>query len=241
MEIEDLRKKPLPIPAEIAEALDARKITSVAFASKNRILSDPELQREVGYKRMEDGTYLVSMICPMPGITPEMMAWWFWWHPQAGERYRLWFPGEHYGISYARKDRDYFRQNTQPAFRSNTQFPTERIGDLKMPLRIDFVSPEEFGFSKDIMDKNDIPLIVCGHVGAFKGLIWHTEMAHIFQRTDHGLLLISRFWIGQTLKNPVLRKRILTDKTARGMAEHCCIEYRNLVEILPALYAKAKG
>ncbi|MDE5995689.1 MAG: hypothetical protein K2G56_02095 [Eubacterium sp.] len=34
----------------------------------------------------------------------------------------------------------------------------------------------------------------------------------------------------------MLRKIILTDETAKGMAEHCCIEYRNLVEILPRLY-----
>ena len=88
------------------------------------------------------------------------------------------------------------------------------------------------------MEKNQIPLIVCGHVGAFRGLIWHTEMAHIFKQTDDGLFLSSRFWIGKTLTNPLLRKAILTEETARGMAEHCCVEYRNLAEILPDLYAK---
>ena len=239
MSIKELMRKPLPqMPPEIAEALARNEITSTSFWEKNRILADPALQREVGYRRLDDGTYLVSMICPMPNITPEMIEWWFWWHPQADERYQVWFPNEHYGISYGKRNSDYFRQNTRPEFQNNTQYPTERIGDMKMPLRIDFVSPEEFGFSREIMEQNHIPLIVCGHVGAFKGLIRHTEMAHIFKKTDDGLLLISRFWIGQTLKNPLLRKLILTDKTAGGMAEHCCIEYRNLVEILPVLYAK---
>lgn len=185
---------------------------------------------------MEDGTYLVSMTCPMPGITAEMIQWWFWWHPQASERYRLWYPGEHIGISYDQKDREYFCQPRVPAFKANTHYPIEQIGGIRMPLRIDFVAPEEFGFSRNLMDHNRIPLIVCGHVGAFKGLLWHTEMAHIFKETDDGLLLISRFWIGQTLKSPLLRKLILTDKTARGMAEHCCVEYRNLAEILPVLH-----
>ena len=109
-----------------------------------------------------------------------------------------------------------------------------------MPLRIDFVTPEEFGFSKPVMEENNIPLIVCGHVGAFKGLIWHTEMAHIFKQTEDGLFMISRFWLGKTMKNPLLRKLIMTDDMARGMAEHCCIEYRNLYEILPELYAENK-
>lgn len=37
---------------------------------------------------------------------------------------------------------------------------------------------------------------------------------------------------------PWLRKKIVTDGMAKGMAEHCCIEYRNLQEILPVLYGK---
>ena len=238
MEMNALRNKPLPqMPSEIINALVKNKITKTPFARKNDILSNAALQAEVGYTKMDNGTYLVSMVCPMPGITPDMIEWWFWWHPQADERYQVWFPNEHINISYSKKDDAYFNQKDRPVFRRNTQYPTEKIGDLKMPLRIDFVEPEEFGFSADLMSENNIPLIVCGHVGAFKGLIRHTEMAHIFQKTDHGLLLISRFWIGETLRDPILRKLILTDKTAKGMAEHCCIEYRNLVEILPALYA----
>lgn len=239
MVLKELMEKPLPrIPEDIAEKIENKGMVSLTgFDNKNDILSNKELQGEIGYSRFENGSYIVSMICPMPNITPKMIEWWFWWHPQKDERYQVWFPKEHYGISYDKKDGDYFNQDNQPVFRNNSQYPTERIGGMKMPLRIDFVEPTEFGFSKEVMQKNEIPLIVCGHVGAYKGLIWHTEMAHIFRKTDDGLLLISRFWIGKTLKNPILRKVILTDETAKGMAEHCCVEYRNLVEILPCLYA----
>lgn len=61
---------------------------------------------------------------------------------------------------------------------------------MKIPLRIDFVTPEEFGFSKSIMEENDIPLIVCGHVGALKGLVMHTEMAHFYtiRRQKYGVV-----------------------------------------------------
>ena len=86
------------------------------------------------------------------------------------------------------------------------------------------------------MRENGFPLIVCGHVGAVYGLVSHTEMAHLFRQTDDGLMLISRFWLGQTLKLPPLRRAMLTDATARGMAAHCCVEYRNLARILPELY-----
>ncbi len=239
MDLTHLTKKPLPqMPPEIAKAISLGRITATPFEAKNDILRKKSVQDEVGFKRLDDGSYLVSMTCPMPGITVEMIEWWFWWHPQADQRYRVWFPGQHYGISFSRKDRDYFAQSSYPGFQKNTQYPTERIGKFKMPLRIDFVSPEEFGFSQDIMRENNIPLIVCGHVGALKGMIWHTEMAHIFRESSQGLLLVSRFWIGQSLKNPLLRKLILNDETARDMAEHCCIEYRNLCEILSELYPK---
>ena len=241
MEIKELLSKPLPkIPSEIAEALCKNEITKTAFECKNDVLSNRDLQNEVGFKKMDDGTYLVSMICPMPNITVEMIEWWFWWHTQEDIRYQVWYPHDHISITYHKKDREFFEQSSVPAFRPNTQCPVERIGGMKMPLRIDFVTPEEFGFSRQSMQENSVPKIVCGHVSAFNGLVKHTEMAHIYKQTEDGLFMISRFWLGKTMKNPLLRKFIITEDMARAMAEHCCIEYRNLCEILPLLYAEYK-
>jgi hypothetical protein len=240
MNINQLMQKQLPkIPDDIAKKINnSNTVTLTEFDSKNDILKSTDLQSEVGYSKFDDGSYIVSMTCPMPNITPQMINWWFWWHPQKDERYQVWFPSEHYSISYAKKDKEYFNQKVLPNFKNNTQYPVERIGKIKMPLAIDFVEPQEFGFSKKLMFENDIPLIVCGHVGAMKGLVYHTEMAHIFKKTDDGLLLISRFWLGKRLKNPLLRKIILTDETAKSMAEHCCVEYRNLAQILPQLFSE---
>lgn len=241
MEIKDLLKKPLPqIPLEIANSLIKNEITKTSFDQKNDILYNVDLQTEIGYVKMDDDSYLVSMLCPMPEITAEMIDWWFWWHPQANERYQVWFPGEHYGIGYSKKHRAYFNQKLCPSFQNNTQYPSEKIGAAKLPLRIDFVTPEEFGFSKQAMEENNVQRIVCGHVGAFNNLVKHTEMAHIFKQTENGLFMISRFWLGKTMKNRLLRKLIITKDMAKGMAEHCCVEYRNLCEILPILYKKYK-
>lgn len=237
MNIKNLMKKKLPqIPDEIKTALRKNKITSTSFEQMNDILKNENLQKEIGYKKMDDGSYLVSMYCPMPNITPEMIKWWFWWHPQANERYQVWFPGKHLGIGYSKKQKEYFGQVSCPEFQPNTQYPLEKIGKTKIPLRIDFVTPEEFGFSKSVMQENDIPLIVCGHVGALRGLVMHTEMAHIFKQTEDGLFMFSRFWLGKTMKNPLLKNLIITEAMAKDMAEHCCVEYRNLCEILPLLY-----
>lgn len=238
--MKELLKKTLPnIPIEISEQIGKSEITKTLFENKNDILTNPELQKEIGYVKMDDGTYLVSMTCPMPEITTDMIEWWFWWHAQDSLRYQVWYPREHVSIKYHKKNKSYFEQPTVPPFAANTHYPVERIGGMKMPLRIDFVAPEDFGFSKSVMNENGVSLIVCGHVGAFN-IIKHTEMAHIFKQTDDGLFLISRFWLGKTMKKKLLRKFIITDEMARGMAEHCCVEYRNLCEILPILYDKNK-
>ena len=238
MDLNDYFSLPLPrVPAEIRAALDTRKpVTLTPFDKKNDILADVRLQREFGFARFVSGDYIVSMPCPMPGVTPEMIRWWFWWHAQDPLRYRVWYPGEHFGISTDKKNSAYFSAPKLPPFQPNTHYPVERIGKLVLPLKIAFVTPEAFGFSAAAMRENDIPLIVCGSVGAAYGLVEHTEMAHIFKRTENGLMLISRFWLGCRLKSPLLRGAMLTDATARGMAEHCCVEYRRLAQILPAIY-----
>ena len=234
--MKELLNKPLPaIPAEIREKLEAPQITLTPIENADEILCHSFLQQEVGYTQFPDGSWMVSMACPMPGITREMIDWWFWWHCQEDLRYQVWFPGDHISIKYHRKDRAYFEQPVMPPFRPNSQCPVERIGGTTMPLRIDFITPEQFGFTKDAMERGNIATIICGHVSAFNGLVPHTEMAHIYKQTDDGLFLISRFWLGRTM-HPMLRKFVMTKDMARGMAEHCCVEYRNLVQILPGLY-----
>lgn len=237
------KMKNCTVPSDIRKLIDDKnRITGTEFESKNEILKDKALQTEVGYTQMPNGDWLVSMVCPMPEVSREMVDWWFWWHPQEDVRYKLWFPGEHYKVSYAKKDKPYFSQDRVPEFKANTQYPVERIGKMVMPLSIEFVSPEAFGFSKEAMEENKVATIVCGHVGAMYGLVKHTEMSHIFFEDDEGgLFMISRFWIGKRLKNPLLRKMILTDETAKGMAEHCCMEYRNFAERIPVLYKEING
>lgn len=213
-----------------------RDIELTSFEDKDEILRRKELWHEAGYRQYPDGNWLISMYCPMPGVTADMVNWWFWWHPQASERYQSWFPGEHFSITTDKKDKDYFSSPSLPAFQPNTQYPVEKVGSVKMPLRIDFVTPEGFGFSPEAVKDSSIATIVNGHVGAFKGAIYHTEMAHMFFQEEGGLLLVTRFWMGMLLKNKAMRKAILTEETAKCMTIHCMREYRNLCEMLPGLY-----
>lgn len=234
---EYLKEPNAKVPEDIAEKISrSGNITPLRLDEMNSLLTRKDLRQEAGYVQLSDGNYLAAMYCPMPGVTAEMIEWWFWWHPQERARYRLWFPGEHFDISYAAKDKKYFSSAAFPGFQENTQYPVERVGKDKAPLSIEFVKPERFGFDRQSMDENGVAAIVCGHVGILKGLVPHTEMAHIFFRTDCGLFLVSRFWMGTSCRSKLLRRKVASEASARGMAEHCCIEYRNLARKLPSLY-----
>lgn len=228
-----------PIPADVAEKFAHAGSSQITkFEDKNEILTTPSLHHDIGYTQMNDGNYIVSSWVYLKGITAEMVQWWFWWHPLATERYILWYPGEHFGISYPKEEESYFNQKKFPGFQPNVQYPIERIGGKKMPLSLEFMTPEDFGYDKKLMEENNVATIVCAHVGAFKDHVPHTEMSHVCFQKEDGLLMVNRFWIGQRAKNPMIRKMILTDETAKGMGEHCYVEYHNFANKIPQLYAE---
>ena len=70
--------------------------------------------------------------------------------------------------------------------------------------------------------------------GSFTIPKWHI---YFFER-DGGFFLVSRFWIGADLKNRLIRKVLFNEKTAKDMARHCCVEYRNFAAKIPSLYSE---
>jgi hypothetical protein len=224
---------------KIDRRLQANPIISpTPFSHINSLFTDPDLQNEIGVRILEDGDCLVAMNTPLPDVTAEMIDWWFWWHAQESERYQAWYPGEHFGIGYAKKNKAYF-QSPFVKFQENVQYPYEKIGNRKVRLSIAFVLPEKFGLSGDVMHQKEIGTILCGDVGVVKGLIQHTKMMHVFRNKNGGLLLMSRFWIGHGL--PRLIKRLFaTNKQGVAMAMHCFIEYTRLNGIVPELYKMYK-
>ncbi len=117
MDISELKQKELPsIPDEIKKSIAACNITLTPFDRKNDVLCKSSLQMEAGYGRFSDGSYLVSMYCPMSGLTAEMVAWWFL-VASTGKRTvsSLVFPCAHFGIGYPRRCAGYFEQENTTA------------------------------------------------------------------------------------------------------------------------------
>ena len=62
------------------------------FVEISSLLDPGYLRAETGYCTHEDGRGYVAVLTKMPGVTAEMLDWWFDWHPRDPLRYRIWFP-----------------------------------------------------------------------------------------------------------------------------------------------------
>lgn len=222
------------------------------LGAMDRLLDPAPLPVENGWWRRSNGTQQVAARTPMPGVTGEMIDWWFSWHGEDGLRYRIWHPGAH---------RDTHVEAPAAAglkpFWGAIHHPVEDVGTGTLPVQIAFLPPSELGFADDVLDDPRVATVVCGYVGDGRHRSWHSVMAHVFLRADDGLVLRSRFWLGARIRpmlpaavgapigwlasRPSLRRRIVPVDLAPSLARHCLEEYANLAAILPGLYAEHAG
>jgi hypothetical protein len=249
--LEEYLSRPLTPPdAAVIEAIergpmDAREAQS---ADHVEVLLNPgELPGECGWCVLPDGCGYVAIRTPMPGITGDMVDWWFDWHPRDPVRYRAWHPPAHEDNS------------VEPApvpgekpYWGTIHHPVEDIGTGTVHARIAFQPPEALGFLAGALDQPDVAAIVGGFAGDDRRRMQHTKMVHVFLRANGGVVLRSRFWIGaamrpyapeplaglaaRVLNRPAVRRRLIPAGVPRALARHCAEEYTNLAAILPGLY-----
>ena len=89
---EDIKQ---PDPAHYA-AMEQPMDPSKSFGPEeiNRLLDVEELEKgvEVGWCWRPDGSGYIANKIFYPGVTAEMIDWWFAWHPLEDLRYRIWYP-----------------------------------------------------------------------------------------------------------------------------------------------------
>jgi hypothetical protein len=239
-ELEPYLKRPLaPVAPAVLEALAAGPIAATDAVSRHALdrLLDPEpLPAEVGWCRLDDGVGYVAVRTEMPGVSAEMIDWWFEWHPDASIRYQLWFPGKH----EANRWKPGPGGPGSKRLWGSVHYPVEDVGLGMQPLFINFRRPTELGFSSDGIGDPDVATIVCGRSGDGRLRVAHTLMTHVFLRgagRAEGVTLRSSFWIGALLR-PALLRRLVPGDAPRLLADHCAQEYSNLAAILPGLYER---
>ena len=74
-----------PLPEPLLPALDAAapSLFGQAAAIEN------------GFALAADGAMIVAARTDLPGVTPAMIDWWFGWHSDSPDRYKLWHPLAH--------------------------------------------------------------------------------------------------------------------------------------------------
>ncbi len=215
----------------------------------DRLLDPAPLATETGWCFMSDRVGYVAVRTPMPGVSAEMVEWWFEWHAHDPDRYRLWHPLAHVGNSIEPP----VAPGAKPHWGA-VHHPVEDVGTGVEHVRIAFGPPTAIGFSTDALDDPAVATIVCGYVGDDSRRLRHSVMAHVFLAEPDGVVLRSHFWLGAAIRpylpsplavpigaavnNRPVRRLSLPAGLPRSLSTHCAEEYTNLAALLPELHGR---
>ena len=247
-------QRPLTPPQEpelaAAQAGPCDPSTALPLSQVDRLLDPEPLVLETGWWLLPDGTAQVAARTPMPGVSAEMVDWWFDWHPREPVRYRIWHPLAH------------FDNSLQPPAYAGAKphwgavhHPVEDVGVGVVHARICFRDPSSLGMSETALAGPQVGTVLAAEVGDDRRRVRHSLMFHVFLKEDDGLVLRSRFWLGAAIRpygpaggllegllnRPGVRRRMLPASVPAALARHCVEEYANLAALLPELYERFSG
>jgi hypothetical protein len=214
------------------------------FEKKDLFLSGDDNEFcQTGYGIREDGTGFVCNTTYMPGVTSEMLDWWFPWQSIGSDlRYKIWDPEDHY---FSRADNVEYVCNPEIPLNEKTwgvnHYILEDIGSGPVPLKLCFKSPVDFGYNPELIGTDKCQSMVCA-IGESSVAAAATHKWYLYK---DGVLFCSRFWIGFAQKNGEIEKAIPNNvkipvEVAKGLFAHNIKEFSNLTAILPSLYEEEK-
>ncbi len=213
------------------------------------LLNPGYLPMETGWARLDNGLMYVAAHTPMPGVTGDMIDWWFSWH-DTGNAYHLWHPRDHISAIWQHPvDRTLpIRQQ----YIGNTSQIIEYIGSKEEWLNVWFQKPETY-FDVSRFASSGIATAVCARGGLRRENIWSAHLIHLMRNTPDGVEMRSRFWLGDVdaspkgwlgklltpfLNRPATRRRNVPDHAGRDLMLHCAEEMHHLGQLLPELYRR---
>jgi len=219
---------------------------SLPISDRNRLLT--ECAPAPGFYPLADGGLMVSSDIPMPGVTPDMLYWWFGWHGLDPFRYTIWDPEDHFGLSL---NDEGIRRAQDPLVPWNektwgaTHTVQESIGGPPDEIIIMFDNPANLGFDMGLVGTDKCQFLVAANslMGAMKVPVVMAESA---SKTSAGLMYHCRFWVGyhivegegKYLLPPPVQ---LPHEVAMGLIAHNHKEFSHLAKILPTLYTEERN
>lgn len=209
----------------------------------NKLLDPEYCADDEGYCVMPDGSGYVGEKMFYPGVTKEMFEWWFAWHGIEDSRYKIWDPKAHYGAAVSKRN---LEQRTNPKLNwkernwGTTDFIMAYTVDGVVTNRICFISPEEFGFDTELMEKNGVSC-VCALQSKPDEAVCTGPSIRVLHETPEGLHMWTYFWYGYTIvnKKPIRLENFTCDIAIPALqVTHCAEEYIRLGQMLPHVYAE---
>ena len=216
----------------------------------NRLLEPGHLPMENGYARLDDGMLHVAVLTPMPGVTGDMLDWWFAWHGEDQARYVLWHPKDHVWAAWRKPV--VWSQRWREVYVSNVSDVDEFIGSFLQRLSIDFQPPERYVDASRFATTR-VETAVCARTVLRERGLAAGHVVHLVRSTDAGIEMRSRFWLGDLdasswgfvgralqplLDTGALRRRAVPDHVGRDLLIHCAEEMLHLAGILPELFSR---
>lgn len=236
---------PVPADKQLVLAAGPSPVPGVPFDQRNLFLKNGDRDFcQVGYGVHADGTGFVCNTTYMPGVTGEMLDWWFPWHSVGSDlRYKIWDPEDHY---FARADQVDYVCDPKVPLREKTwgvcHYILEDIGPGPEFLKLRFLRPRDMGYDEGLIGSPFCQSMVC----AIGESSCAAAMIHKWYPYQAGVMFCSRFWIGYGLMDGEIRKALpegaqVPMDVPRGLFAHNIKEFANLAAILPAVYSENQG
>ena len=221
------------------------------FSEIHHLLDPGKLPIESGFSRLATGEIYVAVNTPMPGVSGKMIDWWFGWHSDESQRYKLWHPRAHMKAEMNISTVDTPELSDRERYIGNTSYVDEYIGTGMQRLAIQFRSPGEFDLDESRFESAGVQTAVCANVGLAHAPFNFGKLVHLIRETQDGCEMRSRFWLGRlTLRslpddhvvNRLLGSRQLSRvavgrELGHDMVVHCAMEMTHLASFLPQLHA----
>jgi hypothetical protein len=236
-----------PLSANAREALARGPIAGPLLPPLDRapaLLEPGDQPVEDGIAMQDDGAMHVAVRTAMPGATARMVDWWFGWHSDEPQRYKLWHPQAHVHAEWQAPARPPLR-----GYVGRVSFVDEYVGSKLGRYAIRFVPPRTLGFDESALEAADATA-VCARVGFAGTPVDFGHLVHHVRPVVGGCEMRSRFWIGgpsaaargrnvgAALAIPLARRLLRpTPNDGHALLVHCAQEMSHLASFLPRLHA----
>lgn len=240
-----------PLSAEAREAILMGPLAAEMFPGleeANRLIQDKGGKVGTGFTVTDQGETRVFDTTAMPNVTPAMWDWWFAWHGDDAQKYKLWHPRAHVDVTWADG------KGNIGAYLGRTSQVVEYIGARRLRGSIRFVAPSDLGIDQNALTGNG-EVCICGRIGPVSPKIDAGWLVHHIFPIAGGSEMRSYFWLGgphisSRSGNPLATSAIraaakvapaATNVPAAELLVHCAQEMSHLASILPEIYAEFCG